>query len=85
MDTLDAKLIAERDRLVALLSGIANALRDMSPERLAEVLPAAVGIDDVVRRVRRLRVAIPVTYPEITGDPSFTGPHGGAGFFGNPE
>ncbi len=35
MDDLDAKLMQERDRLVALLTGLGQAIGTLSAERLA--------------------------------------------------
>jgi hypothetical protein len=59
MSNLNAKLARERDHLVADLSALAAALSELPVERLAEVMPAIVGIYDIVQRVRKLGVPVP--------------------------
>lgn len=76
MDTLDAKLIAERARLVAPLSGLANGLGELPPERLAEVLPQFVGLDEIARRARAVGLDASA-YGPGAGGPIATGPLGG--------
>ncbi len=80
MDNLDAKLVAERARIVALLSRIAKALGKLPPEELAEILPVAVGVDELVRRLALFGMWVDDSYAEVSpnGGASLTGPLGGA-------
>ncbi len=54
----DAKLAAERTRLVGLLRGLAETLQGIPANRLVEVVPTVLPIDEVVRRIRQLGIRI---------------------------
>lgn len=58
-DDLDTRLKAERDRQVATLRAIADALNGLPVEDLTDALPTVISpMDEIVRRLRMIRVAV---------------------------
>jgi len=75
MDDLNAKLLQERDRLVALLAGLGQAIGALTAERLTEVLPIVTApcaeLELVACRARILG-------GDALGGAAWTGPLSGA-------
>jgi predicted RNase H-like HicB family nuclease len=69
MDSFDAKLRQERDRLVALLTGIGHALAALPVERLAEILPIVAALDAIVRRLRQRGILVSIPEPDVGPPP----------------